>query len=190
MRTQMITIAAAASTLLAGAAMQPGTHQPEMEHAGPFEGVTSLVAVVYPTEGNECHGVVRFDEYNGAVRITADIRGLTPNQQHGFHIHEYGDATKPDGTSAGGHYNPEGHDHALPPEGERHAGDLGNLEADANGRARLQMVTHSISLVGEENPILGRGVIVHEDPDDGGQPTGNAGARIGIGVIGIANTGG
>jgi Cu-Zn family superoxide dismutase len=175
----------ALSTLVAVAAVAC-VAQPAEGHDSPLANVASLVAVVVPTEGNTCNGTVRFIEFGDGVKIVADVRGLTPGARHGFHIHEFGDATAEDGTSAGGHYNPQGHDHALPHQGERHAGDLGNLEADSTGRATWELVTNEITLAGDWNPVIGRGVIVHAKPDDGGQPTGNAGARIGIGVIGIA----
>lgn len=147
-----------------------------------------LVAAMHPTQGNSTMGKVTFQQVDGGVKVVADITGLSPNAKHGFHIHEYGDCSSPDGTSAGGHYNPEGHDHALPNGHMRHAGDLGNLTADANGNAHYEITVHNISLCGTNNPILGRGVIIHAKPDDGGQPTGNAGARIACGVIGIANS--
>jgi len=157
------------------------------DHATGWEKVNHLVAVMHPTEGNSAHGVVHFKEVaGGKVQITANIMGLKPDSTHGFHIHEYGDCTKADGTSAGGHYNPEGHDHALPNGKMRHAGDLGNLKADANGAATYNNTVDNITLVDLHNPIVGRGVIIHAKPDDGGQPTGNAGPRIACGVIGIA----
>jgi superoxide dismutase, Cu-Zn family len=147
---------------------------------------TEAIAMIHPTEGNSCTGSVRFTQIGEQVRIIAEVDGLTPNAQHGFHIHQYGDASLSNGTSAGGHYNPAGTPHALPDEFNRHAGDLGNLQADQNGHAVLELETPHLSIDGPLNPIIGRGVIVHAKPDDGGQPTGNAGARIGIGVIGIA----
>jgi Cu-Zn family superoxide dismutase len=85
--------------------------------------------------------------------------------------------------SAGGHYNPEGKPHGLPTTEERHAGDLGNLTADASGHAHYEITVDNISLSTGRNPVLGKAVIVHAKPDDGGQPTGNAGARLGCGVI-------
>ena len=90
--------------------------------------------------------------------------------------------------SAGGHYNPEKHEHGLPDKAQRHAGDLGNLEADASGKAHLELTVNNITISGNKNPILGRGVIVHAKFDYGGQPVGNAGGRIACGVIGVANT--
>lgn len=152
-----------------------------------MENANRLVAVIHPTQGNQCHGLVMFNPTNNGVHVTAEIGGLQPNQKHGIHIHEWGDCSKPDGTSAGGHYNPQGHQHGLPNQDKRHAGDLGNLQADSNGPAHYELTVTNISLDGARNPILGRAVIVHEERDDGGQPSGNAGARIACGVIAIAN---
>jgi Cu-Zn family superoxide dismutase len=149
--------------------------------------VNQAIAVLYPTSGSQCHGVVRFTQNGDSVKVVADVEGLTPNQQHAIHIHEYGDASKTDGTSAGGHYNPEKHPHGLPDTENRHAGDLGNLQADADGKAHYEITVNNISIMGDHNPIVGRSVIVHAKMDNGGQPTGNAGGRIACGVIGIAN---
>ncbi|MBI1369022.1 MAG: superoxide dismutase family protein [Planctomycetes bacterium] len=160
-----------------------------MQSMDAWHSVTRAVAVMHPTQGSETHGIVTFEQTDAGIKVIADIHGLAPNSTHGFHIHTYGDCSKPDGTSAGGHYNPEGHQHALPDGGPRHAGDLGNLKSDANGDAHYEFLATNITLVGDLNPILGRGVIIHAKPDDGGQPTGNAGARIACGVIGIANPG-
>ena len=156
-------------------------------HESAWTNVKQLVAVMHPTAGNKCSGVVRFTEAGGAVSVSAELEGLTPNAKHAMHIHDFGDGTGTDGMKAGGHYNPEGHQHGLPETSARHAGDLGNVQADANGKASYKITVNNVSLVGMKNPIIGRGVIVHAKPDDGGQPTGNAGGRIGVGVIGIAN---
>jgi len=157
-------------------------------HADVWAGVDKAVARLIPTDGNSASGTITFEAVKDGVKVTAHVDGLTPNSKHGFHIHEFGDITAADGAAAGGHYNPEGHDHALPNGGARHAGDLGNLEADENGEAHYEQVFDNITLAGKTNPIIGRGVIVHAKEDDGGQPTGNAGARIGQGVIGIAKS--
>ncbi len=150
--------------------------------------VPRAIAVLSPTEGNAVTGKVMFEQLDAnRVRITAEVSGLTPNAKHGFHIHEYGDISAPDGTATGGHYNPESHDHALPHTAdERHAGDLGNLQTDPNGHASFGLIVEGISIAGTKNPVIGRGVIVHANPDDGGQPVGNAGPRIAQGVIGVA----
>lgn len=151
--------------------------------------ITSAVAVLHPTEGNTAAGTVYFTSTDdGKVRVVAELTGLTSNTFHGFHIHQYGDCTAPDGTSAGGHYSPEGHDHGAPGLGDHHAGDLGNVESDAMGNARKEMIVDFITIDGSQNPILGRGVILHADEDDlVSQPTGAAGPRIACGVIGVAN---
>ncbi|MCO6458789.1 MAG: superoxide dismutase family protein [Pirellulaceae bacterium] len=144
------------------------------------------VCVVLPTEGNKCRGTVTFEAAGeGKVKVMAKISGLNANQKHAIHVHEFGDITDLSGKSAGGHYNPEGHPHGLPPAKDRHAGDLGNLEADANGNATYTLMVDNISVAGK-NPILGRAIVIHAKPDDGGQPVGNAGDRIGFGVIGVA----
>lgn len=155
------------------------------------DGAKMAVCVVQPTEGNKCHGRVYFKQMaDGKVKVTAKMSGLKPKQKHAIHIHEFGDVTDLSGKSAGGHYNPEQLPHGLPPAEKRHAGDLGNLSADADGQATYSLTVKNISIAGRKNPILGRAIVVHAGEDDGGQPTGNAGARIGVGVIGIANSGG
>jgi Cu-Zn family superoxide dismutase len=144
----------------------------------------AMDAKILPTAGNTCHGKVQFiAEKDGTVRVIADLDGLTPNAQHAIHIHEVGDCSAPDAMSAKGHYNPDAKDHGLPPAEDRHAGDLGNLTADSHGHAHYEVTVTNISLTGTHNPVFGRAVIVHAKPDDGGQPTGNAGARLGCGVI-------
>jgi len=177
-----------AIALLAGGSSLAAGGCASMQHASAWSGVHRAVAVVRPTEGSGVRGVVRFEDVDGGVRVTADIDGLQPNAKHAFHIHEYGDATAPDGTSAGSHYDPgrtEHHDRANA-EPPHHAGDLGNLDADASGHAHYDRVIRGVSVAGMTDPIVGRCVIIHTKADDFGQPTGNAGGRIAIGVIGIA----
>lgn len=154
----------------------------------------NLVAVLAPTPGNTAHGVVHFSEpltmmKQGdlrSVRIIANIDGLQPNSTHAFHIHEYGDATKPDATSAGPHFNPTHDPHGHPDDAHRHAGDLGNITADARGHVHYDRV---ITLPDAVRPaaLLGRAVILHAAPDKFTQPAGDAGSRIAIGIIGLAN---
>jgi Cu-Zn family superoxide dismutase len=145
-------------------------------------------AIVVLVEGNSSgvSGTVAFTEVKGGVRVVADVKGLTPGK-HGFHIHQKGDLSKADLTSTGGHYNPQGHDHAGPMSKQRHVGDLGNLEADENGVAQLDSVFKGVFMRGK-NSILGRGVIIHAGEDDLiSQPTGAAGSRVAGGVIGLAS---
>jgi superoxide dismutase, Cu-Zn family len=143
------------------------------------------IAVITPTKGNFVHGVVTFDEVDNGIHVVANITGLTPGK-HGFHIHEFGDINSDDGNSAGGHFNPMGMPHSMPMSKERHTGDMGNIEADENGSAHLDYIDSAMKLNGEYS-IIGHAIIIHAKEDDfKTQPTGNAGARVGYGVIGIA----
>jgi Cu-Zn family superoxide dismutase len=129
-------------------------------------------------------GTVTFTGGSDGITVIADITGLKPGM-HGFHIHEFGDCSSTDGKSAGGHYNPMHHEHAGPDAANRHMGDLGNIEADASGKAHLQVTDKTLQLSGE-NSIVGHAVIVHEKADDlKTQPTGDAGGRLACGVIGV-----
>jgi len=167
-----------------------GCESQQGHHASSWRNINEVICVVHPTNGNRCHGVVRFRGTSDGVQITAEISGLNQNQKHGFHIHQFGDCSDPSGKSAGGHYDPEGGGHhSQPDERVKHAGDLGNLQAGHDGVARYDRVVRGISIAGLTNPIVGRAIIVHAKEDDFGQPTGNAGARIGCGVIGIARMG-
>ncbi len=150
--------------------------------------VESAVCTIHPTAGNQCSGVITFRDVDGGVEVRATLSGLTPNQKHGFHIHEFAFTGSADALCTGGHYDPDKTAwHALPEHADRphHAGDMGNLVADAHGRTTFSAVIPDITIAGR-NAILGRAVIVHAKADDGGQPVGNAGARIGVGTIGIA----
>ena len=144
------------------------------------------VAVIRPTKGNEVRGTVKFEQTMDGVRVTAQLKGLTPGK-HAIHIHEFGDLSAPDATSAGGHFNPANHPHDGPDARKRHAGDMGNLTADDNGEAKWTFTAKNFSLTGKHS-VLGRAVISHAGADDlESQPSGDAGARVGGGVIGRAN---
>ncbi|CUT99310.1 superoxide dismutase 1 soluble [Echinococcus multilocularis] len=137
-------------------------------------------------------GVVHFTQVGNSVKIHAEFEGLKPGK-HGFHVHEFGDTTN-GCTSAGAHFNPHGKNHGAPDAAERHVGDLGNVVAGADGKATLDLTDKVISLSGEHS-VIGRSLVVHVDPDDlglGGHElslvTGNAGARVACGIIGIAKS--
>ena len=148
------------------------------------EMITKAICVMTPTEGNDVKGLITFTQTDGGILIEADIEGLYEGN-HGFHIHEWGDISKSDGTAAGGHFNPDGSDHAGPADAVRHAGDLGNITAGADGKAHYNQVDSLISFTGKHN-IIGRSVIVHVGEDDlVSQPTGDAGGRVAQGVIGV-----
>ena len=143
------------------------------------------IAVLHPTSGSNVAGTVTFTAAGEGVNVVADLTGLTPGK-HGFHIHEFGDCSDPKGASAGGHFNPTTHQHGAPDATDRHAGDLGNIEADATGKAHLELTDKLMKLTGSE-AIVGHAVIVHEKADDlKTQPTGDAGGRLACGVIGVA----
>jgi Cu-Zn family superoxide dismutase len=147
--------------------------------------VSEAVAVMHPTEGNEVSGTVHFTKTENGIRVVADINGLTPGE-HGFHIHSLGDCSAADASSAEGHFNPGNKPHGAPTDTERHAGDLGNLNADDNGNAHYDWEDDILSFSGAYS-IIGRSVIIHSGQDDlQSQPTGNSGARVACGVIGIA----
>lgn len=143
---------------------------------------TTAVAKLKPAEGQNVSGTVTFTKVADGVRVVADVNGLTPGK-HGFHVHEKGDLSAPDLSSAGGHFNPEGEQHGAPGDEHRHVGDLGNLEADANGHATLDVVDHMIALSGKDS-IVGHAVIIHGGADDlKSQPSGAAGPRVAGGLI-------
>jgi Cu-Zn family superoxide dismutase len=150
------------------------------------EDIKEAVAVVHGTKGNEkVMGVVHFSDTGSGVKVVADIDGLAPDSEHGFHIHEFGDCSDMEkAMSTGGHYNPDKHQHGKP-GAMSHVGDMGNIKADAQGHAHVE-VTLSDATISGKNAILGRGVIVHEKMDNFSQPSGAAGGRIGCGVIGVA----
>ncbi len=146
---------------------------------------TRAIAVLHSTSGSQVNGTVTFTKTADGVQVVADVSGLTPGK-HGFHIHEFGDCSAADASSAGGHFNPTHKQHGAPDAAERHGGDLGNIDADASGKAHLEWKDKEMKLSGD-NSILGHAVIVHQKADDlKTQPTGDAGGRLACGVIGVA----
>lgn len=153
-------------------------HMMRMQAAGP-----SAVALLEPTRGNATAGTVTFEQQGSEVMVVARVTGLKPNMEHGFHVHEKGDCSSGDGTSAGGHFNPAGTPHG-PQHAEHHAGDMPSLKADSSGAAEARFSLTGVSVRSGTAELIGRGVIVHANPDDyKTQPTGNAGARIACGVV-------
>jgi Cu-Zn family superoxide dismutase len=137
-----------------------------------------------PTKGNNASGEATFQQVGNKVRVVVVVQGLKPGQVHGLHIHEVGDCRSADGMSTKGHYNPLGKPHGPQGSADRHAGDLPSLKADDAGRAKIDVEVDIITVTAGPTSVVGRGLIVHADPDDyKTQPTGNAGARIACGVI-------
>jgi Cu-Zn family superoxide dismutase len=165
-----IIAAAAALAVLAGCETVP-SHS--MRASAPLQ----------PTSGNKASGEVTFEETSGKVRIRANVQGLAPGREHGFHIHEVGDCSA-NAENAKGHFNPDGQPHGHFAAAERHAGDLPALRADDTGRGQIETTVDRITLTSGPGSIIGRAVVVHANPDDyKSQPAGNAGPRIACGVI-------
>ncbi|MBL0025206.1 MAG: superoxide dismutase family protein [Saprospiraceae bacterium] len=154
-------------------------------HMGNMMDVNKAVCVLYPTAGHNVSGTVVFTKQPEGVKVNIDIKGLKPGK-HGFHIHEFGDCSASDGTSAGGHFNPGSKDHGGPMDSMRHAGDMGNIDANSDGKVITEYFDKSIMLSGPGS-IIGHSIIVHDNEDDlKTQPTGNAGPRAACGTIGVA----
>lgn len=158
------------------------------EGAASQKAMARAVAVMRAGKGYDAGGVIEFIQTEQGVQITARLDGLSPGK-HGFHIHQYGDISSPDGKSAGGHFNPHGVAHGGPDSEIRHVGDLGNIEADGQGKVHAKMMDNHLSLdPNSPNYIIGRAVVVHGGQDDlKTQPTGAAGPRAAFGIIGSAN---
>lgn len=172
---------AAALATVAAAALSAGCAGPST--SGNDRGV-SAAATLSPTAGNGVAGNVRFVQRGARTLVEARITGLAPNAEHGFHVHERGDCSSADGSSAGGHFNPKNQPHGFHAEGTRHAGDLPNVRADAQGVATLRWESDLLGVTEGPTSVLGRSVVVHRDPDDyRSQPAGNSGPRMGCGVV-------
>ena len=141
-------------------------------------------AQLISTKGSKTFGEATFEQKGSKVHVVIYVQGLTPGQEHGLHIHEAGDCSSGDGMSAKGHFNPHDKPHGHPGSAERHAGDLPALKAGKDGRAKVDVEMDVISVAPGPASVVGRGLIVHAQPDDyKTQPTGNAGARLACGVI-------
>jgi superoxide dismutase, Cu-Zn family len=128
-------------------------------------------------------GTATLTEEAGGVKVVLALEGLTPGE-HGTHVHETADCSAPDAKSAGSHYNPDKHDHGLPTVAARHLGDLGNVTVGKDGKGKLEILIPGANLKpNDPHSFLGRSIIVHEKKDDGGQPVGNAGGRIGCAAL-------
>jgi superoxide dismutase, Cu-Zn family len=141
-------------------------------------------ANLQPTKGSSVKGTVNFQQRGDKVRVAANVAGLRPNGEFGFHVHEAGDCSSGDGMSAKGHFNPHGKPHGHHGSAERHAGDMPSLKSDGSGNANASFDVDAISVNPGPASIVGRGLIVHVQPDDyKTQPTGNAGGRSACAII-------
>ena len=147
---------------------------------------THAIAVLHAPDGKYM-GTIHFMGGAKGVSVSGEVKGLSAGK-HGFHVHEFGDCSAADFTSAGSHFNPGGDPHAGPMEAHRHAGDLGNVEAGADGSAKVDAPDTKLAFDGAMN-VIGRAVIVHQKADDlKTQPTGDAGGRLACGVVGVAKS--
>jgi len=137
-----------------------------------------------PRSGGNVTGTLTLTAVQDGVEIRGDVSGLPPGSTHGFHVHEKGDCSAPDASSAGPHFNPTGAPHGQAGSDPHHVGDMPNIVADQRGVAHVDIVLHGATLDAGEGSIRGRAVVVHHDPDDyASQPAGNAGSRVACGVI-------
>jgi superoxide dismutase, Cu-Zn family len=145
----------------------------------------TAVVTLQPTSGSKVSGLIDLMTHDGGVHFSGRIAGLTPNAQHGFHVHETGDCSAPDASGAGGHFNPSGDAHGAHDAPSHHAGDLPSVSADAQGEADVDVMANGLEIgTGGPRDVIGRALIVHQSPDDlRTQPDGAAGPRIGCGVI-------
>ena len=146
------------------------------------------IAVIGSASGSNLTGTAIFTQSGDTITATIEILNVSPGL-HAVHIHEKGDCSSPDGKSAGGHWNPTNVAHGKWGEGEFHLGDIGNITVGEDGTGTIELTTDLWEIgTGSDIDVVGKGIIVHADPDDFiSQPSGNAGARIGCGVIVSAN---
>jgi Cu-Zn family superoxide dismutase len=161
-----------------------GCAGPATSPAGGPRSTPYVVANLQPTAGNTATGTVYLSQDGADVRIRGQLAGLKPNQEHGFHVHEKGDCSAPDATSAGGHLNPTAKPHGSPGASEHHAGDLPALRADDKGESAFTIRVPGTVLGSGAGDFGGKALVVHASPDDyTSQPAGNSGPRIACGVI-------
>jgi Cu-Zn family superoxide dismutase len=147
----------------------------------PAQESSAAIAQLESKSGSHVTGYVAFVKVGDEVQATGNIQNLTPGK-HGIHIHDKGDCSAADAASAGPHFNPTNQHHGGPNTAEHHAGDLGNIEADASGKALVNW-KGKLSMGGPDS-IIGKSVVVHEKEDDlKTDPSGNSGARVACGVI-------
>ena len=147
----------------------------------PGERPVNAISFLKPTKGNSTEGKINIHDEKGMLKFTGILTGLTPGK-HGLHIHEFGDCSAEDASSAGSHFNPKNEKHSSPEDHEKHMGDLGNIYADDFGKSTIDIEIKKIPL----HKILGRSILVHEKEDDFiSQPAGNSGPKLACGVIGV-----
>ncbi len=168
---------------LGGLACAGGEEAVKETPAPPEMPAARATASIEARSGSALSGTADFEMHDGQLMITVDLKDAPPGP-HAVHIHENGDCSAEDASSAGPHFNPGGHRHGSPDAPEHHAGDLGNINIGEDGTGALMVHSSELTVAGDPAGVLGRAIIVHEKADDFvTDPTGAAGGRIGCGVI-------
>lgn len=174
MKKILVLVAAAAALSMTGCPKKEKPKEPKATKAG---------GNIEAKSGSSVSGNVQFEMTgDDRLKMTLNVQGLTPGD-HGVHIHETGDCSAADASSAGDHFNPDEHPHGAPGAPEHHAGDLGNINANAQGTGSMSLAVSGLALQGKRG-VIGKALIIHEKADDmKTQPTGAAGGRLGCAVI-------
>lgn len=178
-------LAACSKEQPAGAPPTADAAPPAATEKATAEPASEAVAQIGPTQGNTVNGSLALSQSAEGVHITGSVQGLKPDADFGFHVHEKGDCSAPDGSSAGGHFNPTQAQHGNPASGAHHAGDMVNIHSNAEGIAQVETTAAGTTLHGDAGTdIMGKAIVVHESADDyTTQPSGNSGKRVACGVI-------
>ena len=182
-RVAGLSLIAAAAALAACAAQPSGDGGANPRTLASVQLSSAAGGEPQPNPQSPVQGTLNFSQVRDVVSVNGTLTGLKPNARHAFHVHEKGDCSKPDFSSAGSHFNPTSQPHGAWDGAHHHANDMPQLMSDAEGRATVSFNTESMQLRGP-NSVIGKAVIVHRDPDDvNAQPVGNAGPRLACGVI-------
>ncbi len=171
---------------------EPEATEPAVQEVEPPQEATAgdmmvATATLKTADGTEL-GTVTFTQHADGTEMVADLHGVQGAGEHGLHVHETGECSAPDFKSAGGHFNPEGTDHACPPTTPRHAGDFGNIEIGEDGSGHLDETSDLVTVTPGDTSVVGKAVILHAGQDDcTSQPSGDAGPRLACGVISLSD---
>lgn len=178
-------LAAASALALAACSTTPSTPTASAPNIPTTSTAKQAIAVLASASASRVSGSVTLVPMGKGLHLTGEVGGLPANSTHAFHIHEKGDCSAADASSAGPHFNPFNAAHGKAGSGAHHAGDMNNLTADAEGVAKINVHLEGVTLGGGAvNDVAGRALIVHAAADDyASQPAGNAGARVACGII-------
>ncbi|WP_435306635.1 superoxide dismutase family protein [Pseudoxanthomonas sp. LjRoot125] len=185
MSMRIALLAAASALALAACSTTPSTPKASTPDIPTTSTAKQAIAVLASASASRVSGSVTLMPMGKGLHLTGEIGGLPANSTHAFHIHEKGDCSAADASSAGPHFNPFNAAHGKAGSGAHHAGDMNNLTADAEGVAKINVHLDGVTLGGGAvNDVSGRALIVHAAADDyASQPAGNAGARVACGII-------